>query len=338
MLPYAMNNRWCRWAVMLGGHCLLFVAPPHCEAQNLVPNHSFEEYDTCRVFNDVYYPDNGPLGWFSAAGTPDHYLSCLPYGSLNGVPFNRFAFQYPQDGEAYVGMVTYRSSEVREYFMVQLQQPLVVGQRYYASFYANAAWGGYPISPIAWLYSNGVGMVFTTQPRQWELSDPYPAPLNFAHMHSSAIIADTVGWTLVSGSFVADSAYQYVMLGNPFNNASTDTLHIVYQQSTLVSYTLIDNVCVSQDSLGCPMAVGVGERSLERTGVYPNPAQQWVLLSGMDAGAWLSVHDMLGRCVWQGGVSGNRMQLDVGSWARGTYVLQVDGTRRRQSFKFVLTE
>lgn len=336
MSPLAMNGERC--AAFLAVCCSLFVAAPCCEAQNLVPNHSFEEYDTCRVFNDVYYPDNGPLGWFSAAGTPDYYLSCLPSGTLDGVPLNRFAFQYPQDGENYVGMLTYYLDDAHEYFMVQLVQPLVVGQRYYASFYANAAWGGYPITPIAWIYSNGVGMVFTTQPRQWELNNPYPAPLNYAQVYSDPIITDTVGWTLVSGSFVADSAYQYVMLGNHFSNANTDTLHIIHQIATRCSYTLIDNVCVSPDSDGCPIAVGIGENGKEGVSLYPNPAQHWVVLDGLDPGTWLRVHDVLGRCAWQGRSFENRIQLDVGSWARGTYMLHVEGARKRQSFKFVLTE
>lgn len=339
MLPYAMNDRWPGAGVGLVLGCLLFVAPPRCEAQNLVPNHSFEEYDTCRVVNDVYYPDTGPSGWFSAGWSPDHMLSCLPYGSFNGVPLNAWSFQYPQDGECYAGVITYRDiPEGREYFMTQLLEPLQIGQRYYASFYASGGWGGYAANPPLYLATSGIGMVFTMQSRQWELNDPVPAPLNYAHVHSQAIITDTVGWTLVSGSFVADSAYQYVMLGNPFDNASTDTLHFATYPWMLAGYVLIDNVCVSIDPDGCPLSVGMDEHGEKRMKLYPNPAQQWVTLDGAEPGTQLNVHNMLGSGVWQGRASGRMMQLDVGSWARGTYVLHVEGTRKRQSFKFVLTE
>ena len=339
MLPYVMNDRWPGAALTLALGCLLFVTPPPCEAQNLIPNHSFEEYDTCRVVNDVYYPDTGPLHWFSAGWSPDHMISCLPYGSFNGVPLNAWSFQYPQDGECYAGVTTYRETpEGREYFMVQLLEPLVIGQQYYASFYASGGWGGYAANPPLYLATNGIGMVFTTQPRQWELNDPVPAPLNYAHVYSQAIITDTVGWTLVSGSFVADSAYRYVMLGNPFDNASTDTLHFATFPWMPQGYVLVDNVCVSIDPDGCPLAVGMDEHGEKGMSLYPNPVQQWAVLSGIEPGTQLNMHDMMGRCVWQGRASGSRMQLDVSSWARGTYVLHTEGTGKRQSLKFVLTE
>ncbi|MCO5274468.1 MAG: T9SS type A sorting domain-containing protein [Flavobacteriales bacterium] len=302
-----------------------------------MPNHSFEEYDTCRVFNDVYYPDDGPLGWFSASGTPDHFVSCLPYGSFNGSPLSYWVFQYPQDGECYAGVITYREfPEVREYFMVKLLEPLVVGVRYYASFYTSPGFGG--PQPQVWVATSGIGMIFTTQPRQWELGDPYPPPLNYAHVYSPSIITDTVGWTLVSGSFVADSAYRYVMLGNAFDNASTDTLHFANYNWLPQGYMVIDNVCVSMDPDGCPLAVGVPDRWAEVVRLYPNPAQHRITVGGLKPGTLVRIRDLVGRNVWKGVSAGDRLSLDVEHWARGTYVLHVEGTRKRQSFKFVLTE
>jgi hypothetical protein len=332
-----MDNRRLATGLGLALGCLLFVASPRCEAQNLVPNHSFEEYDTCRVVNDVYYPDTGPLGWFSASGTPDHFLSCLPYGSFNGVPLNAWSFQYPQDGECYAGMITYREfPEVREYFMVQLLEPLEVGPLYHASFYASGGWGG-NTNPQFWLATNGIGVIFSTQPRQWDLGDPVPAPLNYAHVYSSTIITDTVGWTLVSGSFVADSAYQYLMLGNGFDNASTDTLHFASQTNLPQGLVLIDNVCVSREADGCPLNVGVAERREARTWLHPNPAQDMITLVGVEPGMAVGVYDAMGRCVWRGASTGRPLKLDVGYWARGAYVLRMmEGTGKPQSVKFVL--
>ncbi|MBK9599335.1 MAG: hypothetical protein IPO60_13715 [Flavobacteriales bacterium] len=49
---------------------------------------------------------------------------------------------------------------------------------------------------------------------------------DFAQVYSQAVVADTLNWDLVSGSFVADSAYQYVVIGNHFRNALTDTLPV----------------------------------------------------------------------------------------------------------------
>jgi hypothetical protein len=341
MLPSAMDNRRLATGLGLALGCLLFVAPPCCEAQNLVPNHSFEEYDTCRVVNDVYFPDNGPLGWFSAAGTPDHFMSCLPYATFNSVPMNAIAFQYPQDGECYAGVVTYRAipPNIREYFMVQLVEPLVIGQQYYASFYAGVGWGGYSMNPPAWLYTNAIGMLFTMQPRQWVLNDPYPMPLNVAHVFSQAMITDTVGWALVSGSFVADSAYQYLLMGNHFDNASTDTMQIVYHPTgAQIGYVLFDNVCVSVDPKGCPMAVGIEAHEADGPRLFPNPASDWIALQGIVSGTGITIHDAVGRVLWHGAGSGEYFHLEVGHWARGAYVLHAVHAGQQRSFKFVLIE
>ncbi|HRF82286.1 MAG TPA: T9SS type A sorting domain-containing protein [Flavobacteriales bacterium] len=305
-----------------------------------MPNHSFEEYDTCRVVNDVYYPDNGPLGWFSAAGTPDHFLNCLPYGTFNSAPHNFLAFQYPQDGECYAGVVTYRAipPNIREYFMVQLVEPLVIGQQYYASFYAGVGWRGYPMNPPAWLYTNKMGMLFTMQSRQWVLNDPYPVPLNFAHVYSQATITDTVGWTLVSGSFVADSAYQYLMLGNHFDNTNTDTMHIEVQQFVAIGYMLFDNLCVSIAPNGCAMAAGTDGHTNDGPRLFPNPAHERVTVQGLIDGTGIIIHDAVGKLQWQGIAAGEYFQLEVEHWAKGMYVLHAEHAERRDSFKFVLIE
>jgi hypothetical protein len=306
-----------------------------------VPNPSFEEYDTCRVVNDVYYPATGPLHWFSAAGTPDHFMSCLPYATFNSAPFNFVAFQFPQEGACYAGVATYRAvpPDIREYFMVELVEPLVVGQEYHASFYAGVGWGGYPVNPAAWIYTGGIGILFTMQPRQWVLNDPYPVPLNFAHVYSIAMITDTVGWTLVSGSFVADSAYQYLMMGNHFDNANTDTTSIAYDPiGAQIGYLLIDNVCVSVDPEGCPMVVGSEEHVSDVPRLYPNPAWDQVTLQGIDSGAMITMHDAMGRVLWYGTSTGVDMRIAVGHLARGTYIVHAVDSVKQRSFKFVLVE
>lgn len=336
-----MNDRWPGAALTLALGCLLFVTPTCCEAQNLVPNPSFEVYDTCRVVNDVYFPATGPLGWFSAAGTPDHFMSCLPYATFNSAPFNFVAFQFPQEGSCYAGVATYRAvpPDIREYFMVELVEPLVVGQEYHASFYAGVGWGGYPMNPAAWIYTSGIGILFTMQPRQWVLNDPYPVPLNFAHIYSTAMITDTVGWTLVSGTFVADSAYQYLMMGNHFDNANTDTTSIAYDPiGAQIGYVLFDNVCVSVDPDGCPMVVGSEEHVSDVPRLYPNPARDQVTLQGIDSGAVITIHDAMGRVLWHGTSTGADMSIGVGHLARGTYIVHAVHSMKQRSFKFVLVE
>ena len=75
-------------------------------AQNLVPNPSFEDADTCAV-QLGYLPNGIPAHWTSFSNTPDYYRSCVPNGSVNGVPQAFLVYQYPFEGESFSGIYTY---------------------------------------------------------------------------------------------------------------------------------------------------------------------------------------------------------------------------------------
>lgn len=342
MLPYSVNTSWCRWTLLFGVDCLLLVAAPRCDAQtNLVPNHSFEVPDSCPATHTFLTPGEGPLHWFSGGGTPDYYQGCVPSPNEASVPQNDFAFQYPQDGENYIGLVTYEvnSGGIREYAMVELQQPLVIGQTYTVSFYANAAWNGTDsIFPQHYLASSHIGALFTMQPRPWGSFDPWTLATGSAHVWHPWIIADTVNWTLVSGSFVADSAYQYLMVGNHFNNAESDTVSLGPSIQLPKAYTLIDNVCVSQGLMGCPSANGVDNLENHEVLLFPNPGSDHLHVVRSRANSEAVIHDAIGRLVWSGIVGQGRWTLDVRAWARGYYVLNMWSGEDHLSFKFVLIE
>jgi hypothetical protein len=320
--------------------CLLCVAAPRCEAQgNLVPNGSFEEYDTCQQIMGFYTDTDGPLGWFSANGSPDYLMGCVPEGSANGVPQNQRTYQHAQDGESYVGAVTYQlPNGLREWVMAELAVPLVVGQTYSVSFYANAAWNGTTVNPDLYAASSHVGALFTMQPRPWATGDPWVAAGNFAHVYHSWLIADTVNWTLVSGTFVADSAYRYVILGNHFDNATTDTVLFSSYPWLPKAYTLIDNVCVSTDPNGCAQAHGIPFPASENVALYPVPVVDELAVRNIPRGSTARVADALGRVKWMGPVADDPWFVDVRAWPQGTYVLQVVDRKGSRSFKFVLTE
>jgi hypothetical protein len=305
-----------------------------------VPNPGFEETDSCTFglgLGDLH-------DWYSAYLTPDHLQSCQPYGTANGLPMNMFTYQQPYEGNSCVGIFTYvdlSGQEQREWIMVPLLETMVPGQTYYCSFRANAGFGGNDQYPQIWLANDKVGMLFTMQDRPWYQGDPYPEPIDEAHIVYPQILADTVGWTLVSGSFVADSAYRYVMIGQFFSNALTDTLHYADPYSVFpwypFGYTLIDAVCVSASPDRCELAHGIAEETGEKPYVFPNPASD-VLIIGNAAGQEAELQDMLERKVWSGRVEREHYTLRVATWVRGSYVLQVWGTKGRQVVKFVLTE
>ena len=340
-----MNGRRQGRSLSLLLGCLLFVVGLRCEAQiNLVPNPGFEEMDTCEQVLGFFTSDEGPAQWFTAWGTPDHLIGCLPYGAANGSPLNVWTFQEPYEGSSCVGIYTYHQSgmdQQREWIMVPLLQPLTQGQEYFCSFRANAAFGGNAQYPQIWVASNNVGMHFSTINRQWLLGDPYPAYSNQAHVNNPEILSDTSGWILVSGSFVADSAYQYLMIGNFFSNALTDTLHFASPESVVVwyprGYTLIDDVCVSAYLNGCDLGTGLDPQRIDRSWVYPNPAAERITMH-MPFNTMVHVYDPLGREVWQGLVMSGGLTLDVASWARGNYILRSQDGKSHSVQKFMLIE
>src|SRR5271157_5345469 len=78
-------------------------------AQNLVPNPSFEQYDTCpnssgQINYAKYWFQGGP-------GNPDYFNICsstLPYpGNQFSVPQNAWGYQFAYEGNAYCGEYSY---------------------------------------------------------------------------------------------------------------------------------------------------------------------------------------------------------------------------------------
>lgn len=208
----------------------------------------------------------------------------------------RLGFQYALHGDAYVGMLAYGALaggvNYREYVGCQLLEPLVVGTRYDLSFFTNVAFGGSYWSPTQ--ACNNMGMLFTMQPNIWTgLNGPPFALRNYAHLHSTAIISDTANWTLVSGSFVADSAYQYLVIGNIFSNALTDTMDLA-SDDYVDAYYFVDAVCVRPSGQPCEFITGIPEPS--EKGRSCGPIQQRISCRC----APVEVHDGRLTMLWAG--------------------------------------
>ena len=114
---------------------------------NLVPNPSFEVYDTCpNGFSAIWYADN----WFQPnnywgsvtnSGSSDLWNSCnnliLPG---YGVPTNWGGYQHPRTGNGYAAIAILCIDSVntfREYIEVRLDSPLIRNYNYCVSFYAS---------------------------------------------------------------------------------------------------------------------------------------------------------------------------------------------------------
>ena len=204
-----------------------------CDAQNLVPNPSFEDTVLCPY--QGWFEINLADGWSSYRESPDLWHTCSGYVP-NIVSWQ--SFQYPASGNAYAGFICGNSTGVwREIIGRQLTTPLIIGVKYFVSFKVNQT--------SCWSASiNKIGVQFSNI--AYSYASPVPIN-NIAQVFSNSVISDTASWVTVCGSFIADSAYQYIMIGNFFTPGNFTFIPSTCGTVDEADYFL-DDVCVSTDS------------------------------------------------------------------------------------------
>lgn len=212
-------------------------------AQNIIPNGSFETYTSCPVNINSGSPDEvaKATGWYRIKQTPDYFNSCAS-GTIVNTPNNFFGNQNPASGNAYMGMWCYDSGtpNFREFIAAKLTNTLSIGQKYFLKITISNAEGYDSNCGI-----DKVGLRFSSVKH---LTSAPPPINNFAHLYFNTIMADTLNWKYVFKSFLADSNYQYIEIGNFFNDLNTN-FQILKPRTANLAYYYIDDVALSTDSL-----------------------------------------------------------------------------------------
>ncbi|MBK5285058.1 MAG: T9SS type A sorting domain-containing protein, partial [Bacteroidia bacterium] len=282
----------------------LFLFSEFCFAQNLVPNYSFEDTVTCPTNLDQV---NKAVGWSAFRASPDYFNICSSSQFVR-VPNTNFGYQYPRTGNGFIGLHCYH---VRENIGVQLMTPLTIGETYYGSMYVVRALGGIPGCNVA---INRIGMKLSTVP--YSFSSPISTD-NYAQIFANSVISDTLNWIEVSGSFIADSSYQYLSLGNFFNDSMTTA---IFYEPDGFSYYFIDDVYLSTEPEGIPPI-----NKNDGVTLFPNPTSNIINLSFPTfRDAEVSIYDRLGRRVFSGTVRNqNTLTLNLGAFSPGVYLLKL---------------
>jgi len=222
-----------------------------CNA-NLVPNPSFEDYSQCPT-------TDGQLGlatgWIKFKSNPDYQNAC-DISNIVGVPRNMWGYQPAASGQAYAGMISFsfsgnQTTSFREYIGIQLISPLIPGTKYYVSLKVSPTIANSPVIGSNKYVNNKMGVLFTVSS-----SANLPIP-NFAHVYTDSIVSDTSAWSSITSSFVADTNYKYVVVGNFFDDNLTSYTALNPSGMWDMSYYYIDDVCVSTDSSECVSSVFV---------------------------------------------------------------------------------
>ena len=213
---------------------------------NLVLNPSFE--DTIACPNSVGQI-NLASNWSAYALSPDYFNSCN--ANQFSVPTNFGGYQKAATCNAYCGLICYAGqgaglSNTREFVGGNLASAVVIGQKYFVSLKVSLCLNATTLNCA----SNNIGINFSIIAYNPGTGNPAPIS-NSAKVFVTSIVVDSVNWIKISGSFIADSAYSHIIIGNFFNDANTDTLLMDGGSSWKYAYYYLDDVCVSTDSMIC---------------------------------------------------------------------------------------
>lgn len=297
---------------------ILLLLPSFSFGQNLVPNPSFEDTVSCPWNSSQVYK---AVSWDAYGGSPDYFHSCSPQLTDFSVPYNWGGYQPAASGNAYCALGTFAPilPNHREIIGAQLITSMGIGTKYFISFQACLSYSE-PI--LAYIATDKLGALFTTTSQTWL---PTPILNNFAHVFTDSIITDSINWTRISGSFVADSAYQHIRIGNFFDSINTDTI-VFTQDTSSFAYYYIDDVCVSTDSTYCANYSFTSIHNIEYETsfrIYPNPTTGTFTVQGTVTE--IQVYDLFGRLL----LRSNKEQIDMSSYPAGIYMVRVGEATRK---------
>jgi len=222
-------------------------------SQNIVPNGNFETLVACPTnLSQITNTSN----WFApSGGTPDYFHMC----SDTAYPGFLLGYQQPHSGDAYVGI--YLGSPInnyREYLEVQLQTPLIAGQTYQLSYYANAAHTKYTSDDIQAYFSS----TFISTNSNNQLFSVTPQLVN-----TPGNYLDTLNWTLIQGNFIATGFETHLLIGN-FLDKTLSSYNIQMSAPILNPncYAYIDDVSLIE-----VITTSQIESEKEYVKMYPNP-------------------------------------------------------------------
>ncbi len=286
--------------------------------QNLVPNPSFEDTIRCPNFPGQV---SACRGWYGYGNSPDYFNACEPTNYI-GVPFNAAGYQNALSGKAYCGFIAYfyMSPDTREMLGRQLMTSLIKGNKYYVSFNVSLA-------EYAKYTCNNLGISFSTVSRANDIMSFVNK--NRPFVYTKSIIKDYTNWVKISGSFIADSNYQYIIIGNFLADSLTN-----YEISNSPeangnnafndAYYYIDDVCVSTDSLTCVNKTGlIATKKEKNIVVYPNPFINDITIQVTEnSNKEVVIFDLLSKEMIRQAFNGN-ITLDLQYLSKGIYYYEI---------------
>lgn len=299
-------------------------------AQNLIPNPSFEDSLFCPQFYSEFAACEH---WKAFRDSPDYIHFCNPVFDLytNG--------KQPHTGNAYAGFLTYGITTpdfLRERIGVQLNSPLLIGEKYFVSFFISLVYTPIQLN----IASNNIGTLFTTY-FHYDMMGDLPNP-NYSHINETLVISNPESWIKVSGSFIADSAYTYMAIGNFYDDIYTDTFNLPFTVAQQRAYYAVDDVCVTTDSLYNESWTGIvsvkeNAGKIISLSCYPNPAISELNIKADELINSVELFNYLGqRVLFIDNIIEYSVSIPVDYYKAGLYILKISTPFKNQSVKIVI--
>lgn len=223
--------------------CFLFFSYIIVNGQiaNYVNNGSFEILNA----NASPYAFEATKYWGAPDTTKNSNYLCSTLSSIGNAPYVSTGFQYPRTGNNFIGTQFYcggtgcNYNNSRGYVRNRLKQTLQNGKTYCVKYHVvNTNNNRVAINTYGIYFGDSSIDTIT------KCMGPITY-LNPQIENTSGIIADTLNWVPITGTFVATGIEKYMVLGNFRSNAATSTLQLnTPSLTTQTADIYIDDVSV----------------------------------------------------------------------------------------------
>jgi len=284
-------------------------------AQNLVPNYSFEVYDTCPFSSGQIY---SAIPWVDATNASSDYYNACSVGL--GVPNNSVGSQNALDGNAYAGFAAYYSplTDFREYIQVKLSDTLLTDSCYKLIYYVSIAEQGmYGVNRLSAYFSS-------TAVSCSSCFLAFPPQVNY---YSSTVLGDSYSWFKVEGVFKAQGNEEFMTIGNFNTDANTSPTLVHPTMTNPMAYYFIDSVSLVK--VTCPLNIGIQEhQKIKPFTISPNPNNGNMLLQyslNPTDKAEINIYDISGKLInsYLLNSSANKISINEEQLENGVYFYQI---------------
>ena len=279
-------------------------------AQNKVPNPSFDVQDSCPAVSEIFVCQP----WKTATlGTPDAFNTTCPTQNITG-----------RTGIGSAGVYLRNTfADNREYMQATLTSALTAGQTYYVSFWVKRSNYRYAV--------NRIGAYFCTG--SLNLTSTSVLPYTPQVENPSTYMLSASGWMNISGSFVAAGGENNIVIGNFSNDALTDTAVINASSSSKVAYYQVDDVAVTTTGSG----VNETYANESLISVFPNPSTGIFLLKAdILQHPEVKIYNSTGEMLYSSRMQTEEMNMDLSTSPKGMYFIYLSSEEGIAAKKIII--